>query len=107
MWLAVITLYPLASAFLQEIVFRAFFTLRYRALFNHAYSFVIINATIFGWVHILFGNFIAVTFTFLGGVLFARTYLKTRSTLLCAVEHSLYGDFIFTIGLGKFFYHGA
>lgn len=99
-------LYPILSAFFQKILFRTFFTLRYKNLFKNESFFVFINALIFGGVHILFGNFIAVIFSFFGGVLFMKTYLKSNSTLLSTIEHSLYGNFIFTIGLGHYFYHG-
>ncbi len=42
-----------------------------------------------------------------GGWLFADTYRQSRSLWLVCLEHALYGDLIFTIGLGTFFYHGA
>ena len=42
-----------------------------------------------------------------GGVLFARTYLTSGSLAMAALEHALYGNFIFTIGLGEFFFHGT
>lgn len=105
-WLLVMILYPIFSAFFQEILFRAFFTLRYKAFFKNQNLFIFINALIFGLVHLLFGNFIAVIFSFFGGVLFIKTYLKSKSTLLSSIEHALYGNFIFTIGLGHYFYHG-
>ncbi|WP_244948760.1 CPBP family intramembrane glutamic endopeptidase [Campylobacter corcagiensis] len=105
-WLLVMILYPIFSAFFQEILFRAFFTLRYKAFFKNQNLFIFINALIFGLVHLLFGNFIAVIFSFFGGILFIKTYLKSNSTLLSSIEHALYGNFIFTIGLGHYFYHG-
>jgi membrane protease YdiL (CAAX protease family) len=45
--------------------------------------------------------------TLVGGLLFAHTYWKTRSLLVSAIEHALYGCLLYTIGLGRFFYHGA
>ena len=41
----------------------------------------------------------------IGGLLFAATYERRRSTLLVSIEHGLYGDFIFTVGLGGLFYN--
>ncbi|MEJ0010772.1 MAG: hypothetical protein WDN72_10060 [Alphaproteobacteria bacterium] len=32
---------------------------------------------------------------------------RRASLLLVAIEHALYGDFIFTVGLGHYFYEGA
>ncbi len=107
-WLLVMLLYPFLSAYLQEILFRSFFFHRYKKLFKgHALYFVIINAMVFAYVHIVFENWIAVIFTFFGGLLFAQTYLKTRSTMLTAIEHALYGNALYTLGLGYYFYHGA
>ncbi len=107
-WLAVILFYPLFSAFLQEVLFRCFFFHRYEKLFKRRpLALITANALVFSYIHIVFGNWIAVVFTFFGGFLFAHTYLKTRSTLLTTIEHSLYGDLIYTIGLGYYFYHGT
>lgn len=105
-WVLVMFLYPLFSAFFQEILFRAFFTLRYKFLFKNEFYFVFINAVIFGAVHLLYGNFIAVVFSFFGGLMFIKTYLKSGSVVLSTIEHALYGNFIFTIGLGRYFYNG-
>ena len=105
-WILVMLLYPILSAFFQEIIFRTFFTLRYINLFKNQNLFIFINALIFAFVHLLYGNLIAVVFSFFGGILFIKTYLKSNSTLLCSIEHSLYGNFIFTIGLGHYFYNG-
>lgn len=106
-WLLVMILYPLLSAFLQEILFRAFFVHRYSTFFQSEQTLIIVNALLFAYVHALFGNYLAVGLSFLGGVLFMQTFLKTRSVLMSSIEHALYGNLIFTIGIGKFFYHGA
>jgi len=107
-WLAVILIYPVLSAFLQEILFRGFFFHRYEKHFKkRPLLLVTLNALLFAYIHIVFGNWLAVIFTFIGGLLFAQTYLKSRSILLTAIEHSLYGDLLFTLGLGYYFYHGT
>lgn len=107
-WLAVMLLYPILSAFVQEVLFRSFFFYRYEALFQgHMLQLITANAMLFAYIHIVFENWIAVLFTFIGGILFAHTYLKTRSTMLVAIEHALYGDILYTLGFGYYFYHGA
>lgn len=107
-WLEVVLLYPLLSAFAQEILFRTFFFHRYEKLFKGRFFFLImVNALLFAYMHVVFENWIAVIFTFFGGILFAQTYLKTRSTMLAAIEHALYGNTLFTLGLGNYFYHGV
>ncbi|OIP56385.1 MAG: hypothetical protein AUK54_02250 [Helicobacteraceae bacterium CG2_30_36_10] len=107
-WLELMILYPILSAYTQEIVFRNFFFYRYEKLFEkRIVLFVVINALLFSYIHIVFENWVAVVFTFVGGVLFALTFLKTRSTLLVSIEHSIYGNALYTLGLGYYFYHGS
>lgn len=107
-WLLVMLVYPFVSALVQEVLFRNYFFYRYESLFKgHLLLFVFANALLFAYVHIIFENWIAVIFTFIGGLLFAQTYLKTRSTLLTAIEHSLYGNTLYTLGLGHYFFHSA
>ena len=107
-WLLVMLLYPFLSAFVQEVLFRNFFFFRYETLFKgHLFLFIFANALLFSYVHIIFENWIAVIFTFFGGLIFAQTYLKTRSTLLTSIEHSLYGNTLYTLGLGHYFFHSA
>ena len=42
----------------------------------------------------------AIILTFLGGLLFAFTFKKTKSTILVSIEHAIYGSWLFTIGMG-------
>jgi membrane protease YdiL (CAAX protease family) len=91
----------------QELLFRAFLLRRYSAVFKTDRAAAAASAVAFGFAHLMFGNVLAVTATVAGGWLFARRYQRTRSLLVASVEHTLYGGTIFTIGLGRFFYHGA
>ena len=45
--------------------------------------------------------------TLLGGWLFARTNLRTRSLLATTVEHAAYGCLLFTVGLARWFVTGG
>lgn len=58
-------------------------------------------------MHIIFRNPVAPLLTLPGGYLFATTYTRTRSLLITGIEHALYGDLVFTIGLGIYFYKGV
>ena len=107
MWLLLMIFYPLLSVYPQEIVYRTFFFHRYRSIFRKRLTMITASAVAFGYMHIVFENTIAVMLTLAGGFIFANTYDETRSTLAVVFEHVLYGCFIFTIGLGLFFYHGA
>lgn len=107
MWLAVMFLYPILSVIPQEIIFRSFFFTRFEPIFPKPVMMILASGLAFGFAHILFQNWVAPILCVVGGIIFAMTYQKHRSLLLVTLEHALYGDFIFTLGLGRYFYHGA
>jgi uncharacterized protein len=107
LWLMIMFGYPLLSVFPQEIIFRTWFFHRYGPLFGDRWLTIFASTITFGFAHLMFKNPIALLLTTLGGFVFARTYDRSRSTFVVAVEHALYGAVIFTIGLGRFFYLGA
>ena len=106
-WLMVMVLYPVLSVYPQEVIFRAFFFHRYASLFRTPRAMVIASGLAFGFAHIVFGAWISVALSTAGGILFARSYVRSSSLFLSVIEHALYGCLVFTIGLGQFFYHGA
>jgi membrane protease YdiL (CAAX protease family) len=106
LWLIVMAAYPLLSAWPQEIIFRAFFLHRYRQLFTRR-TLLLASAVAFAWAHIVMHNGLAIAVCFLGGMMLARTYQRSSSIPLAAFEHGLWGDLLFTVGLGSFFYAGA
>lgn len=106
LWLGVMLFYPLFSAFTQEVIYRKFFFFRYTNIFGEKLTFVL-SALLFSYMHMVFHNAIAVVFTFFGGFIFAYVYKKTKSLMLVSIEHALYGDALFTFGLGYYFYHGS
>ena len=107
LWAAIMVLYPVISVYPQELLFRTYFFHRYEGLFGTRMRMIAASALVFGFVHIVFGNWISVALCTFGGVLFALTYERTGSLVLVCMEHALFGNFIFTIGLGKFFVPGA
>lgn len=106
-WLLVMVLYPLLSVYPQEIVFRAFFFRRYGVLFGEGAGLILAGAATFGFAHITFHNWVAVLLTLFGGFLFARTYHRTQALLFVAMEHALYGCFVFTVGYGHYLVDGT
>ncbi len=106
-WLFVMLFYPLLSVYPQELIFRTFFFHRYRPLFGDSLWLVAASALAFGMAHLFFANWIAVLLSTAGGVLFALNYRRTRSTLSVTIEHGIWGDFLFTVGLGWYFYGGS
>jgi len=107
LWVAIMLLYPVLSVYPQSIIYRAFLFHRYGGMVGGATGAVIASALAFGFLHVVFRNGYAVALTTVAGLLFAARYLQTGSLFVSAFEHSLYGCLIFTVGLGRFFYHGA
>jgi len=106
-WAMVMVFYPLLSVYPQGVIYRAFVLHRYRPLVPSRTALIAVSAVAFGFMHVIFRNPIAVSMTIAGGLLFAWTHLRSRSLLVSSIEHALYGQLIFTVGLGWFFYHGA
>jgi len=105
-WLVVMLFYPLVGATLQEVLFRVFWFHRYERLFSDPRMLLLANAAGFAMFHLFYANPIAPTLSFLGGLLFAHRYRRTRSLLAVSWEHGLWGAFLFTIGLGQYFFSG-
>lgn len=110
----VMTAYPIFSVYPQEIIYRTFFFHRYQCLFRTPLMMILASATAFGWGHVIFDNpriawdaELSISLTFVGGLLMAWTYHRSRSTAAAWLEHSLFGDWVWTVGLGLLFYTGA
>lgn len=117
-WAIVMLAYPVLSVLPQNLIYRVFLLHRYAKVFRASSpggtakgpvpaGLMLASAWAFCYGHVLFQNWVALVLTFAGGLLFAWTYLRSRSMGLCALEHALYGDAVFTIGLGTFLYAGA
>ncbi len=106
LWLAVMLLYPILSVIAQEFICRRYMFARFSGLLSTR-NLIILSGIAFGMGHLLFNNWVSPTLCVIGGMIFAATYHKTRSLALVSIEHALYGDFVFTLGLGRYFYHGA
>lgn len=102
-WAALLFIYPAVSVYPQELLYRAFFVRRYQSLFPQVNVSLLISALVFAWMHLIFRNYLAIILTLVGGWFFAQTYARTRSLRLVCLEHALYGNLIFTIGLGEYF----
>jgi hypothetical protein len=106
-WVVVMVAYPLLSVVPQEIIFRVFFFSRYSAIFTRNRAMIIASGITFGLAHLVFHNWVAPVLCAIGGLMFAQTYDRSRSLLLVSIEHAIYGNFLFTVGLGHYFYHGS
>lgn len=106
-WATILVVYPVLSVYPQGIVYRAFIFHRYRRVFRARWTRVLASAVAFSMVHVIFENWIAPLLALFGGLLFAWTYARTRSALVAAFQHALFGCFVFTIGLGWYFYYAV
>lgn len=99
-WFVILMVYSFLSVYPQELLYRTFYFKRYGSLIKNQNLFIFINAVIFSLGHLFFRNSLVIILTFSGGLLFAFTYAKTKSTLLVSIEHALYGCWLFTVGMG-------
>lgn len=105
-WLIIMVLYPLLSALPQELIYREFFFQRYEEIFPTRWALLLMSAASFSFLHVIYDNQWALLITFVGGVMFARTYQRTRSLWWVSLEHAIYGALIFTLGMRQYFYEG-
>jgi hypothetical protein len=96
-------LYPIASVFPQEIIYRVYYFHRFETLIPEKYLLMLSNALIFGLTHFIYANWVAPIATFLAGWIFIYNYYQTKSLLNVSLEHYFYGLIMFTIGFGYFF----
>jgi len=101
LWIIILLVYTFLSVWPQEIIYRTFFFTRYERLFKNIKLLIFVNAIIFSMAHLFFRNTLVIVLTFIGGLLFGITYLKTKSTLLVSIEHAIYGNWLFTVGMGE------
>jgi len=95
--------YPVFSVVPQGLAYRSLFFHRYSDLFPGKLLKIIVSATIFSFSHIVYRNPLVLILTFIAGLIFAYRYFKTDSLLISVLEHSLYGVWLFTCGLGYYF----
>lgn len=106
-WALAMVAYPILSVYPQGLIYRAYFFERYAALFPGKWTMILASALAFAFLHIIFRNWLAVGMTFFGGILFAALYAETSSLAASGLLHALFGCWLFTVGLGQYFYHGT
>ncbi len=103
-WLAILVFYPIWSVLPQEFIYRVYFYHRFKHLIKELWILHLINALLFSFSHIIFRNWLVLLFVFIASFIFSYTYSKTKSFMAVFIEHAIYGNLVFTIGLGDFFY---
>lgn len=104
LWVAIMLFYPIWSAFTQELIYRPFFFHRYKILFGNDKALFVLNGLLFGFLHIIFKNWVAVLGSSLIGLYWAYSYSKHKSQMVVFIEHSYVGNMLYTFGLGSYFY---
>lgn len=100
LWVGICLFYSVFSVYPQEFIYRHFYFNRYQSLFSQPWKLVFVNAVVFSLAHLFLLNTLVLFLTFCGGILFSLTYINKKSLMLVSIEHSLYGLWLFTIGMG-------
>lgn len=101
-FIIILLTYPLFSVLPQELIFRTYFFHRYKRIIPAKTARILLSAFVFALAHAIYGNLWAILLAFLGGLIFAYTYAITRSTLAVVLEHSVWGLWLFAVGLGDY-----
>ena len=75
LWIKIMFFYPLVSVLPQGLLYRALYQKRYAPVFPERIR-ILAGAMAFSFAHIAFTNYIAVVFTFIGGLMFLFSYKK-------------------------------
>lgn len=95
--------YPLFSVTSQTLIYRVYFFHRFGDFLKNKWVLLTLNALLFSFVHIVFRNWVALVFTFIGGFVFSWTYRHSDSLWVSVLEHTAYGLWLFIVGFGPFF----
>jgi membrane protease YdiL (CAAX protease family) len=107
-WAIFMVLYPILSVYPQELIYRSFLFHRYGSLFATDTARIVASALAFAFGHVFFrAPWVAMSLTFIGGLLFSYRYTVSHSLLLASIDHALFGQLMFTVGLHKFFFSRA
>ena len=109
LWLLIILLYPIFSVLPQELIYRVYIFEVHKNLLTPPLLALLVSALLFAWVHIVFAGWFAVAACALAGLALGFNYHSNRTKKGAIwpliLEHSLYGQIIFTLGLGEYFYY--
>jgi membrane protease YdiL (CAAX protease family) len=106
LWALVLVLYPVLSAWPQELVYRTFFFHRYEPLLGRRGT-IAASGLAFSLLHVAYADPIAPALALPAGLVLGLAYARSGSLLAVALEHALYGSAVFTLGLGRAFFIGA
>lgn len=103
LWITMSLVYIFLSVVPQEFFYRSFFFKRYYPMLTRTYGFsvfLLVNSALFCFAHFFLHNILVYILTFCGGLIFTLSYQKHQSLWLVSAEHSAYGVWLFTLGMG-------
>lgn len=101
LWVIILFVYAFLSVIPQELLYRGYFFKRYLGVFKSNNILFLTNVFCFSYCHLFLKNYWVLLITAIGGVLFLYTHHKEKKLLPVIIEHSIYGNLIFTLGLGE------
>lgn len=101
-YLIVFILYPLVSAPIQELFFRSYFFYRYNSLMNRK-VLIFLNIILFAFYHKIYGGWLAVLLSLIGGGLLAWLYSRDKNYWTVCLAHGILGVLVYAVGLGRYF----
>lgn len=104
LWLLFCVFYPVFSAFGQEVIYRLFLQKRYQTIFTTDVALIIASGIVFSFMHIVYFSLLSLVLTLLFGLYLMKVYIDTKSVLLVAILHGIYGITAFSVGLGGHFW---
>lgn len=101
-YLIVLIIYPIVSAPIQEVFFRSYFFHRYSEL-THPYILGVLNILLFAFYHKIYGDWLAVWLSLVGGLILTLLYIIKRNFFWNWIIHGMLGVLVFVTGFGKYF----
>lgn len=100
LWIGISFVYVFVSVIPQEYFYRVFFFARYKSLFVTSKLMIVASTVCFCIAHLMFHSFLVLVLTLVGGLLFSITYYQSKNYTMSVIEHSMYGLWLFTVGMG-------
>lgn len=80
----------LPISFFQEFAFRSFLIQRFKLIFNHNFTIILVNTLLFTMIHVIYPSLIiGLPLAFVGGIFFTWLYLKHPNLLLISLAHAV------------------
>lgn len=100
--LTTLLIYPIVSVIPQEIIFRTYFFHRFKPIIPSKWQRLFVSTLLFSFAHIVYANWVAVMLSAIGGGIFGYRYIMSKSTCVVVIEHTLWGSYVFVVGLGTY-----